>query len=175
MNDFENYEFVVRQKTEGVYRIKKVLFIILYVTFAVGLFSVGVGLRILAPCIAIVPLLLWILIFFTWRFTNVEHECVFESGIMRCAEIYGNRTRKLLFSATIRDMLLIAPETERNVSEAERYNVARVYKMTSSKNASGTYFAIFNDKDEKCAAVYFEANEKVLKILQFYNRSAIKK
>ena len=113
MNDFENYEFVVKQKVEGIYKLKKVLFAILYITFAAGLFAAGVGLRILAPCIAIVPLLLWMLIFFTWRYTNVEHECVFESGIMRCSEIYGNRTRKVLFSATIRDMLLIAPETEK--------------------------------------------------------------
>ena len=94
---------------------------------------------------------------------------------MRCAEIYGNRTRKVLFSATIRDMLLIAPETEKYLLEAEKYNVEKLYRMTSSKNTEGAYFAIFNTDDGKVAAVYFEANEKVLKILQFYNRSAVKK
>ncbi len=175
MNDFENYEFVVKQKTEGAYLVKKILFILLYVGVAVGLFAGGVGLRILAPCIAIVPLLLWILIFFTWRFTNVEHECVFESGVMICSEIFGNRTRNVLFKTTIRDMLFIAPETELYIAEAEKYEVSKVYKMTSSKDACGVYFAIFNDENGKCAAVYFEVNEKVLKILQFYNRSALKK
>ena len=175
MNDFENYEFAVKQKIEGSYRLKKILFIILYVSVAIGLFAGGVGLRILAPCIAIVPLLLWILIFFTWRFTNVEHECIFESGVMICSEIYGNRTRRVLFKTVIRDMLLIAPETEAYIAEAEKHGVEKVYKMTSSKNASGVYFAIFKDEGGKTAAVYFESNEKILKILQFYNRSAVKK
>lgn len=174
MNDFENYEFVVKQKNEGSYKLKKVLFVILYVSFGIGLFSAGVGLRILAPCIAIVPLLLWMLIFFTWRFTNVEHECIFESGVMICSEIYGNRTRRVLFKTAIRDMLLVAPETERNVAEAQRYEVEKIYRMTSSKNADGAYFAVFNDEGKTCA-VYFEANERVLKILQFYNRGAVKK
>lgn len=175
MNDFENYEFVVRQKNEGAYKLKKILFVILYVTFTAGLFSVCVAVRLLAPCVAIVPLLLWILIFFTWRFTNVEHECVFESGIMRCSEIYGNRTRKVLFSAAIRDMHLIAPEEEKYLLEAEKYEISKVYRMTSSKDAEGAYFAIFTGEDQKTHAVYFEANDKVLKILQFYNRSAVKK
>ena len=34
---------------------------------------------------------------------------------------------------------------------------------------------VFKEEDGKTAAVYFETNEKVLKILQFYNRSAVKK
>ena len=71
------YEYVVAEKQSASLRMKKIALILLYVVWALGFLAVGLLLRIVAPLLAFIPITLWILVFFTWRFTQVEYEFSF--------------------------------------------------------------------------------------------------
>ena len=71
---FTTYEYVVAQKAEGRFLLRKLLFLLLYVVYIVSLLLVGVITRIGIPLLALVPVTTWILVFFTWRYAKVEYE-----------------------------------------------------------------------------------------------------
>ena len=67
MNDFETYEYVVAQKKTGKYALRKFILIICYILYTVVLLSVAMLTRLAVPLLALTPLTLLIIIFFTWR------------------------------------------------------------------------------------------------------------
>ena len=75
MNDlFTTYEFVVAQKAEGSFLRRRILFILMYALYVAVFLTVGIITRIGIPLVALVPVTTWILIFFTWRYVQVEYE-----------------------------------------------------------------------------------------------------
>ena len=106
MNDSPNFaEFSVRQRREGKYLLRSAALIALYVAFGLLYFLFfTVGPIKVTPMIALLPLFEWILVFFTWRFTDVEHEYTIASGTITFADIYASRTRKVKLEVRIRDI-----------------------------------------------------------------------
>ncbi|MCI5960607.1 MAG: hypothetical protein MRZ26_02340, partial [Ruminococcus sp.] len=75
MNDFNSAEYVVTQAKEGKNLRTRRLLLLLYIVLGLGISGTLVALK-LVPVVAIVPLLLWILVHFTWRKVNVEYKYV---------------------------------------------------------------------------------------------------
>ena len=71
---FSSYEFVVAQKAEGRFLRRRILFILMYIVYVVTFLGIGIITRIGIPLVALVPVTTWILIFFTWRYVQVEYE-----------------------------------------------------------------------------------------------------
>ena len=65
MADLQHYEFVVSQKLEGKWRMRRIIAVIGYVLFALVFFALGTTTKLLFPLLALTPLFLWMLIFFT--------------------------------------------------------------------------------------------------------------
>ncbi len=171
MNDSPNYtEYAVAQKAEGKYLIGRILLIILYVVFAIGWIAVLVGILHLWPLGAIMPIFLWMLVHFTWRYVAVEHEYVISSGTMTFSDIYNRRARKTLFEVKIRDMTKIAPMTEEYA--AQYADAAETADYRGSVGSPDSYFFTYSDESGKKRAVFFEATNKAIKIMRFYNASA---
>ena len=134
------YEYVVSQKGKKV-AAKKAVFLVLYLVYVIAVFTVGAISKILLPCLAFVPLSLWIIAFFTWRYTNVELEYSMTSGEVTVSNIYGGRSKKTVTKFKIKDCELIAPLNEENRESLARFGAERSVSALSSPDAADAYFA----------------------------------
>ena len=80
--------------------------------------------------------------------------------------------QKKLFSVNIKDFSAIAPYDEAAEAFVSAQKCSRDFRCMSSLQAPDLYYGIFMLEDEKCV-VYFEATEKALKILKYYNRVTV--
>ena len=164
------YEYIVKQKSEGVWKLRRTLMILGYVAF--NLVYLCAFLLTFPWAVTFLPLLDWALIFLTWRFVSPEYEYSTLSGEITFTTIFGGKTRKALFTTNIKDFVKIAPYD----AEAEAYVTAqkctRDFRCMSSLQAPDLYYGIFMLGEDKCV-VYFEATEKALKIFKYYNHSTV--
>lgn len=175
MGDFESYELVVKPRRDAKNKLLRTFFIILYVVFIL-LWLVFGFVTAFVPLLALAPITLWILIFFTWRYVNVEYEYTEGSGVITFTKIYNNRSRKKALVFDIRSAEYIAlssdPETERRVAD---YDPRREYSFVASKGAPDAYTALFlNENGDRCA-VSFVADERIKRHLKMYNAAALKR
>lgn len=172
------YEYVMAEKPSGMLRMKKIALILLYVFWALGVLIVGAALKFFVYLLAFIPITLWILVFLTWRYTQVEYEFSFLSGQLTVSRILGGRTRKVLAKITVREASAILPVSDSNAERidgnAERVNAFAPQKTVfalSHTDAAGIY-ALLWEADGKRSVLWFEPNERALKILKYYNTSA---
>ena len=174
MEGFECYEYVIKPKKDAKNKMLRVSFILLYFVFVIGCLVFGF-LTGLIPLLALVPIALWVLIFFTWRYTNVEYEYSSESGVITFTKIYNNRTRKTITQFDIRSAEYIAPAMEHEtVKRVEDYDPMREYSFVSSMDDSDAYTALYvNEEKERCA-ISFIAYPRLKKSLRLYNAAVSK-
>lgn len=169
MSEFSTYEYVVAQKIEGKWKLKKIGMLLIYVAFIIAWFIFGFVSH-LFPLLALMPVTLWMLVFFTWRYVKVEYEYSMMSGDVVFSNIYGGRSRKKIIEFRIKDCTLVAPVSTHDYKVRD-YEPQTVIRAVSSEKAQDVYFALF-EKDGKKFAVYFEATAKALKIFRYYNAQA---
>jgi len=167
----ENLEFnyTVAKKVEGDYLMKRVLMILGYVIFGL-VFFFGLYLLHLYQFIAFIVLIEWILVFFTWRYVSIEYKYETVSGSIRFYAVYGGKKKKQLKELRIKDFTEISPYSE----ETEKRDFAsRIYCISSQKSAPDRYCGIYVDESGKESIIHFEATQKTLKILKFYNSGTV--
>ena len=173
MNEFNTFEYSVKQKSEGKFLRRKIFLIIFYTLYPIIMLSLGFipNLQVLiAPMLAFIPISLWVIVFMTWRYVNIEYEYSITSGFLSFSKIYGSRSRKKFLEIPIKDFALCAP-----IDNREKYKRALLYKpekefsaLPSSKINENSYFAIF-ELDKKHCIFLFEMTENTKKIIKFYN------
>ena len=166
MHESSTYEFVVAEKPTGMRKLKKTL-------CRIGVLAVPIGFAILCLAIqlypvAILPLSLLGVVLFFWKVFNVEYEYSLTSGIMTFSRINGNMRRKKLLELHIKEMHEIAPYTEDAKTHLETLPLVKNHVYVSTMAADDIYYAVFKQDDE-LQVVYFEATEKALHILHYYN------
>lgn len=169
MSEFSTYEYAVCEKKCAKSTLKKLGMLLLYALFIIAWFIFGFVSKFF-PLLALMPVTLWMLVFFTWRYVNLEYEYSMTSGEMTLSKIYGGRSRKKIIEFKLKDCTLIAPYDE-GEERVKSYSPEKVYYMLSDINAQNAYVALL-EKDGKHIAVCFEATEKALKICRFYNAPA---
>ena len=169
MNEQNTYEFVVDEKSEGDARLRRifgrgiiVLIVATYVIIALSIFA----------ALAILPVALLPIVLYFWKQFNVELEYSMTSGIMTFTRIYGSRRRKQVLELSIKDMREIAPVTTDSQARLESLGVQKIYRFQSSSTAPDMYYAVF-EQDDKTCAVCFEATNRALQILHYYNRATV--
>ncbi len=171
MNEFANYfEYSVEAKNEGRLKLRRFLLIIGYILFPIVFFAVLARFKLyVLGCFAV--LFTAILVFFTWRYTQIEYEYQIVKGEMTFSKIYGRKSRKDCLKVRMQDMSLIAPYDEKNKASADA--VENKFYFVSSMNSPDIYFGLFkNEKSGAISAVFFEATAKTVKLAKFYNSSA---
>lgn len=167
------YEYVVRQKNEGKWRVRRAALITLYVIYPILALGIGFFTRLSVPLLCFIPLSEWMLIFFTWRHVQVEYEYAVVSGVLTFAVIYGGRSRREKLTFPLRSAALIAPVGYRmHEDKLELFAPERAYHAVGSADSPDRYFAMFTNEDGKKCVFYFEATEKMIKICRFYNPAA---
>jgi Invasion protein B, involved in pathogenesis len=173
MNENSNFaEYTVSQKAEGKYLRMRILLLSGYIAFAAVYFWFFVLGPIKIPMlVALLPLFIWIIHFFTWRYADVEHEYTIASGTMTLSNVYGNRSRRTLFETKVKDMSVIAPWNEEAKAKLPN-GITKTIDMLSSQKSPDAYYAICNAEGGQKVLILFDAIEKSLKVMKFYNATA---
>ena len=177
MHQFSSYEFAVSQKREGKWIAARVGLIVLYTLFALTVLLLGVKLRLIVPLLAFIPISIWILVFITWRYVQVDYEYSITSGVLSFTKIYGGRQRKRIFEMHLKDAVRIAPLADGDeAARGAAYRPEREFVGVSTMYAPDIYFMLFElddrkNREKRRAIFYFEATAKALSICRFYNPS----
>ncbi len=166
-------EYTVERKPIGKYLKYKIGCIALYAVIVLGCLSLLVvlgtyGILVAMPIITFLPLSILLLRHFFWnRFVNVEYKYEIISANVIFYEVYGKNKENKVYERLISDFTLIAPMTEEFKDKYEKADMVRDFRGT--ENTPDAYFMLANEPDGKTSAVYFEAAEKTLKALKYYN------
>lgn len=166
MSEFNTFEFVVDEKAQGKRKFVKFIGRFGLLTIIIGFVVLCLAVK-LYP-VAILPLLLLGVVLYFWKIFNCELEYSMTSGIMTFSRIYGGLKRKKVLEVTIKDFREIAPRTAESDAKLSARGIDRTYMFASHSTADDQYYATFEEDGKNCV-VYFEATEKTLKILRYYN------
>ena len=167
------YEYTVAEQKNKALFFRRVTLIAIYILWAAAWLVVGTAIRLIAPLLAFIPLTLWILIFLTWRLTQVEYEYSFFAGTLTVSRVLGGRSRRRLTEIPLRALSSVYPCTEEYAERIDAFRADRTVLAASSSESDGLYAALWSDEETGRQILYFEPNEKALKILRYYNASAL--
>ncbi|MBR7151158.1 MAG: hypothetical protein IKD02_02295 [Clostridia bacterium] len=168
------YEEAVREAKSSKLMLKKALLILAYVGYAGGLLLAGSMTKLILPLLALIPITLWIIVFFTWRYTQVQYEYSFFSGELTVNRILGDRFRKTLTKVRIAQLSAVLPYEDAYAEQIERFGAENTVFAASSASAPALYVALWEDPDsKKRCALTFEPDEHAIKILRYYNAAAL--
>lgn len=169
MNDMVNHaEVAIKRKTDLELVLKKILFIVIYIATALGIFGICFATKFVQIG-ALIPFAVWAVAFLTWRYTDIEYEYVVSSGEITVSTIYGNRTRKKMVELKLKDISRIAPLDEAGRAKLAGEQIKTVYNATRCKDSETAYYALFDTPKSGRAVLLFEGDPKALKIMRFYN------
>jgi len=167
-----NYvEYLVPMKNNPSLLMKKAAIILLsLVLSAAG--AVVILNSPLLPVMVIYLVLVGILTWYLWQFVSIEFEYSIVMGEMEMDIIYGQRRRKKIASAKIKDMTIIAPYDAAYESQMSSPDINKTIFAASDIKSPDTYFCIYNDEKNGKTLLFFEATRKTLDIMKFYNSSS---
>lgn len=174
MSDFESYEYIIIPKKDAKNRLKRALFIVLYLFFIIGWLFFGLLSKILVPLLALIPLTTWMLVFFTWRYVNVEYEYGVESGVITFSKIFGGRSRRRVLQFDLRDAERILPLNEHGTQRLlDDFAPSKEYSFINTPDNPDSLVALCVDEDGNRLAISFTADSRLHKLIKIYNSSAI--
>lgn len=156
-------EYTVKRLHDKTLKRKKLLLVLIYIAFAAVFCTVFLVLVKMPPVIAALPLFLWILCFFTWKYTNIEYTYVTCKGEFYIYRVNGYGKAKEIFRRRIADAEIIAP-ADGEYGEKENGNFAQVLDYSSCMGSENLYFAAYGD-----TKVYFNVSGVLLNAMKYYS------
>ena len=167
-----NYvEYLVPMKNNKSLLLKKAGIILLAIALSVA----GASFILSTPFVPIMVIylvLVGILTWYLWQFVSIEFEYSIVMGEMEMDIIYGQRHRKKLACAKIKDMTIIAPYAKEYEQQMSASDINKTIFAAGDIKSPDTYFCIYNDEKNGKTLLFFEATRKTLDIMKFYNSSA---
>lgn len=174
MEDFNTYEYAAEQKSEGKFKALRILVLLGYFLFAAAYAIIFAAILKIPQVIAVLPIFIWMLVFFTWKYTKPDYRYSIERGDMTFTVVYGKKKKgkKPTCSFKVSSASLIAPKAD--LSNAFReWHPKHVYSAVPSVKSTDVYAALFtNESDERCV-FYFIATAQALKLLRFLNSKTV--
>ena len=173
-----NYEYIVRQKTEGVLLAKKLWCIFGYIAFPIA--AVILIINLFYGSILIIPAGVMaigvevLLIFFTWRFTRVEFESVILGSRLTLYTIVAGSHRKASLELDIKAFSEIGLFTPEASERMEGQVLHKDYIFISSLDSDNIYYGIFSEGEDQCA-LYFETTPEAFSHIKRLNHSAARR
>ena len=171
MAEFNSFEYASEQKSEGKYLAFRIALLAFYVIFAGTYFLIAYVTRII-PIVAILPIFLWMLIFFTWRYTSPDYKYSIESGVFTYSVGYVKNKKKTKSSFKISTAEAIMPASEAKEKIAE-FAPTVTYTSVPSAKSHDVYVALYNDDKGRKCAIYFVATSQALRLLRFHNSRTV--
>ena len=85
----------------------------------------------------------------------------------------GDRSRRTLVEVSLKNLSSVYPCTEEYAERIDAFHADRTVLAASSSESDGLYAALWSDEENGRQTLYFEPNEKALKIIRYYNASAL--
>ena len=172
--DFETYEYVIVPRRTAKNKLHKALLLLGYVLFVIAWFIFGFSTGFY-PLLELIPVTLWMVIFATWRYTNVEYEYSVLSGRLTVSKIFGGRSRKKALELDLRDAEAILPLGEKQSERLiDDFDPQSETSFLSNREHPEAYAVLYRDEDTRCA-VYLEINDKMMKTCKLYNSQAFRR
>ena len=160
-------ELVVRRNS-----IKNLLLEVLIVLAAAAL-AIAVWL-FLSPIFPAMLVILVVAAYLGIKFQGVEFEYSFTNGDLDVDKIMAKRKRVRLVEINQKQIQVMAPYTAEYESVTKDYSVSQVIDASSSKNAAGRWFIIYEDAEGKYVFLVIQPSKRFREAMQKYIRSRIK-
>ena len=152
-------EYTVQRKPEGKNKLARVLLVCAYVIFAIAYASLFIAVRI-PQVIAVLPVFLWMAVFFTWKFVSFDYEYRVEAGFLTVSKTVGKK-KKELSRICVKEAIEIMPLRE-------KVQGCHVCDYRGSEKSPDAYYIVY-EKDGVRECVYFEATTALVKVLHRLN------
>ena len=167
-----NYaEFAVSRKPDGKIKMQRFLFVLLYIAFVVAYCFVFLVLSKAGPVIAILPLLILIMWFFTWKLTKIEYMYIVTGGYFHVYAYNGYNNAKEVLKEKLSENEGVYPAGD---ADYETFEESCEIKLdySAGKNTEDRYVAIFHINGKK-TAVYFTASSKLLTVMRYFGGETV--
>ena len=166
-------EYTVERKATGKYLKYKIACLALYAAIVLGYICTTVALSTYGVWVAVViipfvPLFIMLLRHYVWnRYVSVEYKYEIVSAYVNFYEVYGKQRENKIYERLISEFILIAPMTDEFKDKYENAEIVRDFR--GRPDTPDAYFMLAVEEDGKTSVVFFEAAEKTLKALRYYN------
>ncbi len=173
MEDSRTFTYTVAQKNEGKWKLARFALILFYLIFA-GTYVALTASRI-PWVISVLPILVWILFFFTWRFVDVSYEYHIESGDLIFTKVMRDKFRRPMRTFKIKDLEAVAPLTDAPSQSqlCAKFDAKELFWAASSLSSSDLYYAIAKNEAGERTLIVFEATSNSLRLLHYYNSATV--
>lgn len=171
-NDFYFAEFARPVAKKGKNKRLRLLLLLAYFLFALLYVTAFTVLIMLPQVIALLPLFLWIAVYFTWGLVSYECAVRVSSGKLSFLKLRGKKETPLL-TLTAKEASVIAPYAEEYLSSLKESGAEILLDHRSDPDNRFAYYALF-EKEGKTYAAIFDAEEKVIHSLYYYNKNTVK-
>jgi hypothetical protein len=162
-------ELAYEQKCEGKWILFKLLLLALYVGYTVTYLYVIIKTGFF-PLGALIPFTLWIIVYFTWRYTSPDYKYTIGAGTLTFSVSYGKKTHEK-FKIHLKDALAIAPR-ERIGTVLKETKIHKSFSALPSKSESEVYAIAFK-KETKVYILHLKVTRDTVKALYYYNKNTI--
>ena len=162
-----NYaEFSITRKPDKAIKMQRLLFVLLYAAFALAYIVVFTVIVPIVYLIGILPILVAILWFFTWKLTKIEYTYIAYQGMLRVYRYNGYNRAKEILCVRLNENDGVYPVGDEDYADAEK-SCADKLDYSIGEGTEDRYFAIFDVKGKR-TAVYFTAATKHLTAMRYY-------
>ena len=173
-NAFRYAEYAHPVAVKGRVRFKRHLLLWGIVLGSIGYIALTTVAIRLPQLIALLPLIIWIFLLFTWRTVSYECVCRVEDGRLSLGRTFG-KTYRERFSCRVKELLSIGQESEESKARALalaphavvcdfRSGADVPMRCVGAALVNGRYFLL-----------RFDAYEELLRAIRFYNKDAFEK
>ena len=168
--ELANYEYTVAQSSEGKWSLFKWLMLSGYALFAAAYFLIAYKSGFI-PVVAILPLFMWILIYFTYKYVKPEYKYEISEAHLRFYRIFG-KTAKEIIKIKICEADYIIP-LESAIEKIKAYAPKNTYSAIPSTKSTDLYVILYKNEYKEPSAFLFKATSEALKCLKFYNGKTV--
>ena len=166
------FEYTISEQDQRRLLWKRASLIAAYAVWAIALLLVGIAITAPPALVILIPLTLWPIISLSWRITQVEYEYSYFDGTLTVSRVLGGKSRKVLTEVAIKAFTAVYPCEEEYIARAEQYRADKIIFAASSQDAPNLCVALWQDERETKYALYFEPNEKAIRLLRTGNYAA---
>lgn len=159
------YEYVVSPRKKKKYKWMRVGLLGGYFLFVGAVLILGIHSKLGVPLLSLLPLLTWMLVYFTWRYVTVEFAYAFEGRKMTVTYIYNGKKRKVKAAFSVADVKAVAPMRGRMSTILDYHAPDFVLDITSLDGGPDAYYLIAEVQGGQRIALLFDATDKALSIL----------
>ena len=167
MGDF-GFEYSYSIKCEGKWIFYKALLLLFYLTYTASYLFLIIKYAFI-PLGALIPVTLWIIAHFTWRYTSPDYSYKIEAGALTLFVIYGARKKEKI-KIHLKDASLIAPKAL--AQKFVKDKGAKIYSALTEKSSPDAYGIVFGEKSNP-TLLLIDAPRDAKRALNYYNKDTV--